>query len=95
MSESRCTRGALYLSFTLGLVSWAFLVWRFSWVCDDAFISFRYAKHLALGHGLRYNLGSQAPVEGYSNFLWNVLMAIIELFRLDPTIWSRDSPRPE
>jgi arabinofuranosyltransferase len=41
---------------------------QYGWLCDDAFISFRYAKHFAEGHGLVFNLGER--VEGYSNFLW-------------------------
>ena len=40
---------------------------------DDSFISFRYARHLAEGHGLVWNPGDR--VEGYTNFLWVVLMA--------------------
>lgn len=40
---------------------------------DDAFISFRYAQHFVEGHGLVYNLGER--VEGYTNFLWTVLIA--------------------
>ncbi len=41
---------------------------------DDAFISLRYAKHLAAGEGLAFNPGE--PLEGYTNFLWTVLLAI-------------------
>jgi hypothetical protein len=41
---------------------------------DDSYISFRYADHLAGGHGLRFNI-DESPVEGYSNFLWIVLLA--------------------
>jgi len=40
---------------------------------DDSFISFRYARHLASGQGLVWNPGER--VEGYTNFLWVVLMA--------------------
>ena len=40
---------------------------------DDAFISFRYARHLAEGQGLTFNPGER--VEGYTNFLWTVLAA--------------------
>lgn len=40
---------------------------------DDAFISFRYAAHFASGHGLVFNSGER--VEGYTNFLWVVLLA--------------------
>lgn len=40
---------------------------------DDAYISFRYAENLIAGEGLVYNSGER--VEGYSNFLWTVLLA--------------------
>lgn len=42
------------------------------YVIDDAWISFRYARHLAGGHGLAFDPGG-APVEGYTNFLWVLL----------------------
>lgn len=41
---------------------------------DDAFISFRYAENLVRGHGLVFNVGER--VEGYSNFLWTLLLAV-------------------
>ena len=43
-------------------------------VPDDSFISYRYAANWAGGAGLRFN-PTDAPVEGYSNFLWIVLLA--------------------
>ncbi len=43
------------------------------WMDDDAFISYRYARNLARGFGLVYNVGER--VEGYSNFLWTILLA--------------------
>lgn len=51
------------------------LSWHFWWLCDDAFISFRYARNLAEGSGLRFNPGEHVPVEGYSNFLWVMIAA--------------------
>ena len=45
---------------------------------DDAMISMRYARNLAEGHGLVWNAG-QAPVEGYTNFLWTLWMAALHL----------------
>lgn len=39
---------------------------------DDAFISYRYAANLLAGNGLVFNAGE--PVEGYSNFLYTLLM---------------------
>jgi hypothetical protein len=63
----------------------AALTWRFYFVCDDAYISFRYAKHWVQGLGLRCNPGEQPPVEGYSNFLWVALAAFCEWLRLPVT----------
>jgi len=42
---------------------------------DDAFISFRYAKNMLDGHGLVWNIGER--VEGYTNFLWTVMVALV------------------
>lgn len=39
---------------------------------DDAFTSFRYAQNLVDGHGLVYNPGER--VEGYTNFLWTLII---------------------
>jgi hypothetical protein len=40
---------------------------------DDAYISFRYAYNAARGHGLTFN-ASDRRVEGYTNFLWTVML---------------------
>src|SRR3954452_12539716 len=45
------------------------------WLFDDAMISMRYARNLADGHGLVWNAGER--VEGYSNFLWTLVMAAV------------------
>lgn len=52
------------------------------WGNDDAYISYRYAENLARGQGLVFNRGER--VEGYSNFLYVLMMA--------PAFWltSRD-----
>ena len=44
------------------------------WGVDDAWITFRYSHNLALGNGPVWNVGEQ--VEGYTNFLWMVLIAV-------------------
>lgn len=41
---------------------------------DDAYISFRYARNLVEGHGLVYNIGQR--VEGFTNLLWVLLVAL-------------------
>jgi arabinofuranosyltransferase len=54
---------------------------------DDAYISFRYAYNLVAGDGLVYNAGER--VEGYTNFLWTLLMTIPMLFGRDAVIFSQ------
>ena len=55
---------------------------------DDAFISFRYSEHLISGFGLVWNIG-QSPVEGYSNFLWVLMIAVLFLFKLNPIVSTK------
>jgi hypothetical protein len=51
---------------------------------DDAMISMRYAKNLAAGHGLDWNPG-EPPVEGYTNLLWVLGMAVPHLLGFPAT----------
>ena len=55
-------------------------------VQDDAYISFRYARNLANGLGLVWNAGEY--VEGYTNFLWTLLLTPSFLLHVDVVIWS-------
>lgn len=55
-------------------------------VQDDAFISFRYAQNLARGNSLVWNIGER--VEGYTNFLWVVLMTPAFWLSADPVTYS-------
>ena len=41
---------------------------------EDAYITYRYARNLAQGHGLVWNPGED-PVEGSTEFLWAVMLA--------------------
>jgi hypothetical protein len=52
---------------------------RYFWLDDDMMISMRYARNLAEGNGLVWTPGER--VEGYSNFLWTMVMAVVHLFR--------------
>src|SRR5262249_54655858 len=56
------------------------------WWCDDAFISYRYAENLNAGLGLVYNAGER--VEGYSNFLWTLWIALGMRLGVSPEAWS-------
>ncbi len=54
------------------------LVHARAWVflCDDAFISFRFARNLAQHGTLAYNLAAPGErIEGYTNFLWVLVLA--------------------
>ena len=70
------------------------LAWGRRFVVDDAFISFRYAEHLAMGHGLVWNPGEH--VEGYTNFLWTLLMTLphVGVVRLACTRLAHLPPKP-
>ena len=56
---------------------------------DDAYITFSYSKNLGTGHGPVFSHGLR--VEGYSNFLWMVVVAIRYLFSAtgDPLGFAR------
>jgi hypothetical protein len=47
----------------------------YHYISDDAYISFRYALNWAKGYGPVYNVGE--TVEGYTNFLWMALLAVL------------------
>ena len=57
----------------------------YGFLCDDAFISFRYARNLVEGHGLVFNPGDP-PVEGYTNLLWVLLLALGNALGVDSEI---------
>jgi len=54
-------------------VGWGLL----DFVCDDAYIAFRYASNLRAGWGLTWNPPPFQPVEGYTSFLWVVLLTAV------------------
>lgn len=62
------------------------VAWHYRWVCDDAFISYRYAQNLVEGKGLVFNEGER--VEGYSNFTWTLWCAVALLVGAQPEAWT-------
>ena len=69
-----------------GLLGW--WQWHYAgYVKDDTFISMRYARNLALGHGLVFNYGDR--LEGYTNFLWVVLTVPAYWLKVDPLHWVK------
>jgi len=56
--------------------------WWLNCVAEDAFITYRFARNVAEGHGFVWNIG-EAPVEGFTNFLWLLLGAAAYRLGLD------------
>ena len=59
----------------------------YDYLSDDAFISFRYVSNFIGGHGLVYNVGER--VEGYTNFLWILLLSGTGAAGLDIVLAAR------
>lgn len=74
--------GCIGLASTLAVVYGLHAAYALRWVSDDAFISFRYARNFVRGLGLVFNEGER--VEGYTNFLWTLMIAGGIQIGLDP-----------
>ncbi len=62
----------------LGSAVAVFFGWRLFWfLTDDAYIAFRYADQSLRGRGLVWNPDPFVPVEGYTSWLWVVLLRSI------------------
>ena len=62
----------------LALAVLLFFAWREFWfLTDDAFITFRYIDNHRRGWGYVWNPPPFQPVEGYSNFLWAVILEAV------------------
>ena len=72
----------------LTVIAGAFIVHARAWVflCDDAFISFRYAANLAEHGSLAFNVHLDPPerVEGYTNFLWVLVLGLVAMVGVAP-----------
>ena len=83
-------RGNLVLALVIGIYL-LLCTWVWSFTMDDAFISFRYAKHIADGVGPIWNLADKAePVEGFTTFLYVWLLGGLRLAtRGDPVLLGK------
>jgi hypothetical protein len=59
----------------------------YNFITDDAYISFVYSRNLAEHGELAFNLGD--PVEGYTSFLWTVLLGGLMIPGVPPELSSR------
>jgi arabinofuranosyltransferase len=72
--DPRLHRGPRIL--VIGALALAIVVaaWQLRFLCDDAFITFRYVSNAHDGLGLVWNAPPFRPVEGYTGFLWALLL---------------------
>ena len=56
---------------------------RYFCLFDDGMVSMRYARNLAQGYGLVWNPGGER-VEGYTNLLWVLYLAVLHLLPIAP-----------
>ncbi len=79
----RVARAALSLAAAVAV----YVGWKvFYYLCDDAYIAFRYVSNHQLGFGYVWNAPPFRPVEGYTSFLWIVVLNTVwTLFGADPT----------
>lgn len=92
-STSRSALSSIRARFAVAavaLVFYALFIFRTSFVVsgtryfvlfEDAMISMRYARHLADGHGLVWNVG-EPPIEGFTNLLWVLWMSVAHTLHL-------------
>jgi hypothetical protein len=62
------------------------IVYRF--IQDDAYISFIYSRNLVRGDGLTW-FGNH--IEGYTDFLWVIWVAIGFVLKVEPVLWTQIS----
>lgn len=86
-ARPRAQTTSLCLALASALSFYVLFIWRtgfetdgrtFFTLVDDAMISMRYARNLVEGYELSWNVG-EPPVEGYSNLLWTMWMALLHL----------------
>ena len=78
------TRWLWAIAFALPLAVLVVSIAQTLFLCDDAFISYRYARNLTNGHGLVFNRGER--VEGFTNMLWTLEIAGLWLIGLRPEV---------
>jgi hypothetical protein len=92
-NPSRMERTNAWLAHGVVALCAAFATWQatrvWSFDTDDAFITLRYAKHLAEGHGITWNVADPVPVEGYSNFSYVLIAALALRLGGDALLWLK------
>lgn len=75
-------RNLFHILAIVSIIIGVYEAWNLRWLCDDAFISFSYARNFTEGFGLVFQVGEY--VEGYSNFLWTIILSGFLFLGLSP-----------
>jgi len=70
-----------------GVILWLHAIVYFDYTSDDAYISYRYARNFADGLGIVWNPGEH--VEGYTNFLWVLVLSGLDKAGADLVLTGR------
>ncbi len=93
MVENISKKKILILLLTASMTLYIFFIYKTTFfielelyftLVDDAMISMNYAKHLADGYGMVWNI-REAPVEGFTNMGWMLYMSLLHLLPVDPS----------
>ncbi|HEY3177126.1 MAG TPA: hypothetical protein VGK94_15340 [Candidatus Polarisedimenticolia bacterium] len=71
----------------LGCAVYLAHAYSYNFISDDSFITLRYARNLAEGHGLVFNPNER--VEGFTSPLWTILLAGMHLLGCDLLLSAR------
>lgn len=87
MNVNKVSKNDIFLLLIVLCASIAlFKGWQlFLYLTDDAYIFFRYVSNSQLGYGYTWNIPPFRPVEGYTSFLWVLLLDFTwRIFGVEP-----------
>ncbi len=87
LSEILDPKGPFFVPLVMLLIARVVAFANLPNASEDAYITFRYAKHLATGNGLVFNPGE--TVMGYTSPLWVMWCALGSALGQAPVLWTR------
>lgn len=78
---ARDNNNVVYILLGVICLIFVYLCFQTKFVQDDAYITFRYVENFINGNGLVFNIGEK--VEGYTNFLWLILLSIFAVLGMN------------
>jgi len=87
LPEKKDKKNIFILVSVIAIVVSIIYSYKLKWLGDDIFIGFRYVQNFVAGNGLVYNIGER--VEGYTHFLWTILISLFSWLKFDPLITTQ------